>query len=88
MHACYVFPAKHEESNRKMKVRKFSETMDYGRTTARAAYAVDPSHLPEPKGGCEWREDPAFSETEAVRAEPELAKVLERARRTGCVTVE
>lgn len=43
-------------------LRKFEEVMDYGRRSGRTAYVFDPSCLPPPDPGMNWKEDMSLDE--------------------------
>jgi hypothetical protein len=53
-------------------MRKFWESLDFGRVTNLVAYSENPANLPEPTAGAVWREDKKFDERSAVDASPDL----------------
>jgi hypothetical protein len=70
-----------------MKIRKFWEALDYGRTSNRVGYATEVGNLPSPSPGSEWEEDLKFDEKVAVSNEPRLQQVMDAVRNEGSATV-
>jgi hypothetical protein len=68
-------------------IRRFVETLDYGRATNRVCYAEDPAALPEPVNNADWREDNSFHERDAAASDAKLAPVVEHARKHGFAMV-
>lgn len=69
-------------------MRKFLESLDFGRVTNLVAYAEDPVNLPEPMAGAVWREDKKFDERAAVDDDQGLMRIFEHARMHGYATVK
>lgn len=61
--------------------------MPYGKKSARVAYVVSITALPESLPDAEWTEDPNFRPAEAVLADPELKPVYLMAIEKGCAVV-
>jgi hypothetical protein len=70
-----------------MPIRKFVETLAYGRVTNRVCYSEDPAALPEPANHAEWRQDNSFHEQDAVAGDSKLTSVIEHARKHGFAMV-
>ncbi len=67
-----------------MAIKKFNETLDYGRGSNRVVYVTDPAiPLPEPMAGAEWQEDTKFRLDE----DPDFARVRRRAMEDGFAIV-
>jgi hypothetical protein len=65
----------------------FVERCPMGEGLGRTAYVTDPSRLPQPSIGFEWRADLNFRPDDALRAEPGLKTIFEAALQTGCEIV-
>jgi len=66
------------------RLRKFIETLAYGKRTGRVVYAMDVSYLPMTIAGAEWGEDKKFNAAEEVLADPSLKAVFKAALEQGC----
>jgi hypothetical protein len=51
------------------RLRKFVETLAYGKRTGRVAYVMGASRLPKAIAGAEWGEDKKFNAAEELLAE-------------------
>jgi hypothetical protein len=66
---------------------KFVEVMPYGRQTNRVAYAMEPSFLPTPTPGSEWRKAEKFQAGDEILNDPGLKEVFKAALDKGCAIV-
>jgi hypothetical protein len=69
------------------RLSKFVEVMDYGRQTNRVAYAMEPSALPTPAPGSEWRKVENFNAGDEILENPGLKQIYKTALEKGCATV-
>lgn len=69
------------------RLQKFIERGAFGEGPGRAAYLLDPTKLPKPNSGFEWRAVSDFRPGEAILAEPGLKPVFETALKSGCAVV-
>lgn len=68
-------------------LQKFVERGGFGEGPGRAAYVIDPTKLPEPSNGFEWRAVRGFMPGAAILADPGLKPVFEAALKRGCAVV-
>src|SRR5579859_799372 len=54
------------------RLRKYFESLAYGKRTGRIAYVMDAHKIPEPIKGGEWAEDKQFNATNEILARPAL----------------
>ncbi|MGY3396479.1 hypothetical protein ACVWW6_009070 [Bradyrhizobium sp. USDA 3311] len=69
------------------RLQKFVERGAFGEGPGRAAYVLDPTNLPEPSCGFEWRVVADFLPGDAILAEPRLKEVFEAALKRGWAVV-
>lgn len=69
------------------RLQKFIERDAFGGGPGRAAYVLDPTKLPKPSSGFEWRVVSDFRPGEAILADPGLRTVFEAALKRGCAVV-
>jgi hypothetical protein len=69
------------------RLQKFIEQGAFGEAPGRTAYAINPSKLPAPKRGLEWRPVDGFQPGEAILSDPGLKRVFEEALRQGYAVV-
>jgi hypothetical protein len=68
------------------RLRKYFESLAYGKRTGRVAYVMDTRSMPTPMKGAEWVEDKGFSAANEILARPALKAVFASALRSGCAT--
>ena len=69
------------------RLQKFIEQGAYGEGSGRIAYAFDPSILPQPGKGMEWRIVSPFSAAEEVFKDEGLRDVFKTAIESGCAVI-
>ena len=71
------------------RLRKFIETLAYGKRTGRVAYMRGQAVLPKSVAGAEWSEDTKFNAANEVIADPRLKAIFKTALSQGIsVTAE
>jgi hypothetical protein len=71
-------------SSTALRLRKYFESLAYGKRTARVAYVIDPTKMPPPVKGGEWSEDKQFNAANEILARPMLKRAFASALRNGC----
>ena len=69
------------------RLQKFVEQGAFGEAPGRTAYAINPSKLPAPTRGLEWRPVDGFQPGEAILANQGLKSVFQRALEDGVALV-
>ncbi|KJC47323.1 hypothetical protein UB31_18895 [Bradyrhizobium sp. LTSP849] len=69
------------------RLQKFEERGAYGERPGRIAYALDASRLPEPTKGLDWRPVSGFNAEDALRDDPGLKPIFEKAMKQGYALV-
>jgi hypothetical protein len=69
------------------RLRKYFESLAYGKRTGRVAYVMDMIRMPSPMAGAEWTEDNEFNAANEILARPALKKVFAVTLREGCALV-
>ena len=65
------------------RLRKYVETLAYGKRTGRLAYMHGQRPLPEPIAGAEWAEDKNFNAADELLMEHGLKTLFKRALEKG-----
>jgi hypothetical protein len=66
------------------RLRKFFESLAYGKRTGRVAYVMDAIRMPSPLPGAEWTEDKQFNAANELLATPSLKAAFKTALAKGC----
>jgi hypothetical protein len=66
------------------RLRKYVESLAYGKRTGRVAYVMDTIKMPSPAKGAEWTEDKKFNGASELLATPSLKAAFKTALEKGC----